>query len=53
VVIPAGELDYRWDSRTVQDNVTFNWRLVKAPTFVFDYVIVHELGHPIETKHTP
>jgi predicted metal-dependent hydrolase len=44
---------YRWGSCTVQDNVTFNWRLIKAPTFVIDYVIVHELAHLIEANHTP
>lgn len=44
---------YRWGSCTVHDNVTFNWRLIKAPTFVIDYVIVHELAHLIEANHTP
>jgi len=44
---------YRWGSCTVNDKVTFNWRLVKAPTFVIDYVIVHELAHLIEANHTP
>lgn len=44
---------YRWGSCTVKDNVTFNWRLIKAPMFVIDYVVVHELAHLIETNHTP
>lgn len=44
---------YRWGSCTVHDNVTFNWRLIKAPTFVIDYIIVHELAHLIEPNHTP
>jgi predicted metal-dependent hydrolase len=44
---------YRWGSCTVNDNVTFNWRLIKAPMFVIDYVIVHELAHLIEANHTP
>lgn len=43
---------YRWGSCTAQDNVTFNWRLIKAPMFVIDYVIVHELAHLIEANHT-
>ena len=34
------------------DNVNFNWRLIKAPMFVIDYVIVHELAHLIEPNHT-
>ena len=44
---------YRWGSCTIKDNVNFNWRLIKAPMFVIDYVIVHELAHLIETNHTP
>ena len=44
---------YRWGSCTVNNNVTFNWRLIKAPMFVIDYVIVHELAHLIEANHTP
>ena len=44
---------YRWGSCTVKDNVNFNWRLIKAPMFVIDYVIVHELAHLIESNHTP
>lgn len=33
-------------------DVSFNWRLIKAPTFVIDYVIVHELAHLLEPNHT-
>jgi predicted metal-dependent hydrolase len=43
---------YRWGSCTVKGNVNFNWRLIKAPMFVIDYVIVHELAHLIEANHT-
>ena len=43
----------RWGSCTVGDSVNFNWRLIKAPMFVIDYVIVHELAHLLEGNHTP
>lgn len=43
----------RWGSCTVGHSVNFNWRLIKAPMFVIDYVIVHELAHLIEPNHTP
>ena len=44
---------YRWGSCTVERTFNFNWRLIKAPMFVIDYVIVHELAHLIEPNHTP
>ncbi len=43
---------YRWGSCTARGNVNFNWRLIKAPMFVIDYVILHELAHLIEPNHT-
>jgi hypothetical protein len=48
-----GDGKYRWGSCTPNDNVIFNWRLIKAPVFVIDYVVVHELAHLIEQNHTP
>ena len=44
---------YRWGSCTSNNNVNINWRLIKAPMFVIDYVVVHELAHLIEANHTP
>ena len=36
-----------------EDTVNFNWRLIKAPMNVIDYVIAHELAHLLEGNHTP
>ncbi len=44
---------YRWGSCTVKNNINLNWRLIKAPMFVIDYIIIHELAHLIEPNHTP
>lgn len=38
--------------RTPNDNLNFNWKLIKAPVFVVDYIIVHELARLLEQNHT-
>jgi predicted metal-dependent hydrolase len=56
VVIGAARIvdnRYRWGSCTAKDNINFNWRLIKAPVYVIDYVIIHEMAHLIESNHTP
>jgi len=50
--VRISDLKYRWGSCTPKDNLNFNWRLIKAPMFVIDYVIVHELAHLMESNHT-
>lgn len=50
--VKIGDGKYRWGACTPNDNVIFNWRLIKAPMFVIDYVVVHELTHLIESNHT-
>ena len=47
------DLKVRWGSCTPKSNLNFNWRIMKAPAFVIDYLIVHELAHLIEPNHTP
>lgn len=44
---------YRWGSCTPRNNLNFSWRLIKAPMFVIDYVVIHELAHLLEANHTP
>lgn len=47
------DLKYRWGSCTPKDNIHFNWRIIKAPISVIEYIIVHELTHLLEANHTP
>ena len=36
---------YRWGSCTPMNNIIWNWRLIKAPMPVIDYLSVYELAH--------
>lgn len=47
------DLRVRWSSCTPKSNLNFNWRIMKAPAAVIDYLVVHELAHLLETNHTP
>ncbi len=43
----------RWGSCSRRGTVSLNWRLVQAPAFVRDYIILHELAHLKEMNHSP
>jgi predicted metal-dependent hydrolase len=43
----------RWGSCSRLGNLNFNWKLMKAPEPVIDYVIIHELCHLKEMNHSP
>jgi predicted metal-dependent hydrolase len=47
------DLKVRWGSCTPRANLNFNWRIMRAPTNVIDYLVVHELAHLLEPNHTP
>jgi predicted metal-dependent hydrolase len=49
----VSDLRYRWASCTPKNNLNFNWRIIKAPMNVVDYLIVHELAHLLESNHSP
>ena len=42
----------KWGNCSVDKNISINWRIIKAPDFVIDYVIIHELCHTLIMKHT-
>lgn len=41
----------RWGSASRGGSLSFSWRLLLAPTFVLDAVVVHELAHLRHADH--
>jgi predicted metal-dependent hydrolase len=42
----------RWGACSAQGRITLNWRLIRVPEFVRDYVLLHELMHRRELNHS-
>jgi predicted metal-dependent hydrolase len=42
----------RWGSCSSRGTISLNWRLIHAPPFVQDYLIIHELMHRKQMNHS-
>ena len=42
----------KWGNCSKEKNISLNWRLIKAPLFVIDYLTIHELVHTEIMSHT-
>ena len=42
----------RWGSCSCRGTISLNWRLIQAPGYVADYIILHELMHVRQMNHS-
>ena len=42
----------RWGSCSAKRTVSLNWQLIQMPSFVSDYIILHELMHLRQMNHS-
>lgn len=42
----------KWGSCSSRGTISLNWRLVKCPAFIIDYIIIHELCHLRHFNHS-
>lgn len=47
------DLGYRWGSLGKNDRLNIHWAAMQLPVSLLNYVIVHELAHVGEPRHTP
>ncbi len=42
----------KWGSCSSRGTISLNWRLVKCPAFIMDYIVIHELCHLRHFDHS-
>jgi predicted metal-dependent hydrolase len=47
------DLGYRWGSLGKDDRLNIHWAAMQLPVSLLDYVIVHEVAHIAQPRHTP
>ncbi len=43
----------KWGTCSSKGNISLNWRLIKCPATIRDYIIIHELCHTVHLNHSP
>lgn len=42
----------RWGSCSRSGTLSFSWRLIMTPDYVFDYIVAHEIAHLVHMNHS-
>jgi predicted metal-dependent hydrolase len=50
--VDVRDLGFRWGSCGKNGRLYFHWRTILLPPHIVDYILVHEIVHLLETRHT-
>lgn len=50
--VKVKEQQKRWGSCTPNNELLFNWRCILAPSYILDYIVVHEMCHLYYMNHS-
>jgi len=42
----------RWGSCSISGEISYNWKIMMAPSRIIDYVVIHELNHLVHHDHS-
>jgi predicted metal-dependent hydrolase len=42
----------RWGSCAISGEISYNWKIMMAPSRIIDYVVIHELSHLVHHDHS-
>lgn len=42
----------KWGTCSNKGNLSFNWRLIKCPYWIWEYLFIHELCHTVHMNHS-
>ena len=43
----------RWGSCSIHGNIQYNWKIIMAPEYIINYLVIHELCHLLHHNHSP
>ena len=50
--ISVGDYKSKWGSCSIEGKISYNWRIIIAPSRILEYVVIHELCHMLEHNHS-
>ena len=50
--ISVGDYKSKWGSCSIEGKISYNWKIIIAPSKVLEYIVIHELCHMLEHNHS-